>query len=156
MKKILTTISFVAFATTSFGQDSIPVNNYEPVNGVNVPDSTVVKVFTSIDQMPEFPGGQAALMQYLASNIEYPAKARKNDIQGKVMVKFVVCENGALCNEEVVRSIGGGCEEEVIRVIKAMPKWKAGKMNGKPVRVYYTLPVTFRFNEEDKSKKAEK
>jgi protein TonB len=106
--------------------------------------------------MPEFPGGMPALMEYLGRNIEYPTKARKEDIQGKVVVKFVVCENGALCNEEVIRSIGGGCDEEVIRAVKAMPNWKPGKQNGKAVKVYYTLPVTFKFNEEDKPGKTEK
>jgi protein TonB len=158
-KIILVTIiivnSFAAVAQSEKQSPSDSTNTYQPVVGINpVPMPGIV--YTSIDEMPQFPGGMPALMDYLGASIQYPEKARKDDIQGKVVVKFVVCENGTLCNEEIVRSVGGGCDEEVIRVVKAMPNWKPGKQNGKAVKVYYTLPVSFRFKEEDKPRKAEK
>lgn len=158
MHKLILVTTIIACSFSAFGQNenqnpSDSANTYQPVMGTS--DSSSDIVFTTIDQMPEFPGGQAALLQYLASNIRYPAKARKKDVEGKVIVKFVVCQDGSLCNEEVVRPIGAGCDEEVIRVIKAMPKWKPGKQNGQPVRVYYTLPVRFKL-EDEKPIKAEK
>jgi TonB family protein len=159
-KLILVTIiiacsSFVAFAQHEEQNASDSSKNYQPVVGID-PGPAPGTIYTSIDEMPEFPGGISALLDYLGRNIEYPKEAREGDVQGKVVVKFVVCENGTLCNEEVIRSIGGGCDEEVIRVVKAMPKWKPGKQNGKAVKVYYTLPVSFKFNEEDKPVKTEK
>jgi periplasmic protein TonB len=158
-KLILVTLimacSFSALAQDEKQSSSDSTNAYQPVVGTYSRPAQEV-VFTSIDEMPQFPGGMPALMDYLGKNIQYPSKAKKNDIEGRVIVKFVVCENGTLCNEEIVKSIGGGCDEEVIRVVKAMPNWKPGKQNGKAVRVYYTLPVTFRFKEENKSRKTEK
>ena len=156
MHKLILVTTIITCSFSAFGQNENhnPSDSaYRPVMGTS--NSSDI-VFTRIDEMPEFPGGHEALMQYLASNIRYPKEAREKDIEGKVVVKFVVCKDGTLCNEEVVRSIGGGCDEEVIRVVKAMPEWKPGKQNGKAVKVYYTLPVTFRFNKGDKSKKAEK
>lgn len=160
LKLILVTViiacsSFAAFAQNEKQNAPDAAKDYQPVVGVN-PGPAPDKVYTSIDEMPEFPGGMPALMEFLGKNIEYPAEARKEDIQGRVVVKFVVCENGTLCNEEVIRGIGGGCDQEVIRVVKAMPNWKPGKQNGKAVKVYYTLPVSFKFNEEDKPVKTEK
>lgn len=152
---IIACSSFAAFAQNEKQNASDSLNAFPPIVGINSGPAPGI-IYTSIDEMPEFPGGMHALMDYLGRNIEYPTEARKEDIQGKVVVKFVVCENGTLCNEEVVRTIGGGCDEEVIRVVKAMPNWKPGKQNGKAVKVYYTLPVTFRFNEEDKPGKTEK
>lgn len=159
-KLILVTIiiacsNFAAFAQNEKQKASDSLNAFPPMVGIDSGPAPGT-IYTSIDEMPEFPGGIPALLDYLGRNIEYPKKAREDDIQGKVVVKFVVCENGTLCNEEVVRSIGGGCDEEVIRVVKAMPNWKPGKQNGKAVKVYYTLPVSFKFKEEDKPGKTEK
>lgn len=101
-----------------------------------------------VDQMPEFPGGQRALMSYLSRTLEYPQKAIADGVEGKVLVEFVVCENGALCEEKVVRSLGSGCDEEVLRVVKKMPKWEPARKDGKPVKTIYRLPVQFKFAEE--------
>lgn len=101
------------------------------------------KVFTIVEDMPSFPGGDAALMKYLANNIKYPAIAKDAGIQGTVYVTFVVDEKGNVTDVKVLRSIGGGCDEEAIRVVENMPKWKPGKQRGKPVKVQYNLPIRF-------------
>lgn len=102
------------------------------------------KIFKFVEQMPQFPGGQAALMDYLAKNIRYPAAARENGIQGSVVLQFVVDETGNISTIQVLRDIGGGCADEAVRVVKAMPQWTPGKQNGEAVKVYFTLPVAFR------------
>ena len=95
--------------------------------------------------MPEFPGGQAELMKYLASNVKYPVIAQENGIQGRVICQFVVNKDGSIVDVEVVRSGGDpSLDKEAVRVIKSMPKWKPGKQRGKAVRVKYTVPVLFR------------
>ncbi len=101
--------------------------------------------FTRVESMPEFPGGQQALLKYLAENIKYPVIAQENGIQGRVICQFVVNRDGSIVDVEVVRTGGdASLDKEAIRVIKAMPKWKPGQQRGKAVRVKYTLPVTFR------------
>ena len=102
------------------------------------------EIFTIVEEMPEFPGGMQKLADYLAKNIKYPQMARESGIQGRVFVNFVVEPDGHVSNVNVMRSLGGGCDEEAMRVVKAMPKWKAGKQRGKPVRVSYILPVNFK------------
>ena len=101
------------------------------------------QIFTIVEEMPSFPGGDAALMKYLGSSIKYPAIAKDAGIQGTVFVTFVVDEKGDVKDVKVLRSIGGGCDEEAIRVVKNMPKWKPGKQRGKAVKVQYNLPIKF-------------
>jgi protein TonB len=101
-------------------------------------------VFEVVEQMPQFPGGDAALMQYLSSHIHYPAVAEENGIQGRVVCTFVVEKNGSISDVRVVRSVDAALDREAQRVIKSMPAWIPGKQNGAPVRVKYTVPVTFR------------
>ncbi len=102
-----------------------------------------VQIFTIVEEMPSFPGGEAALMKYLGNNIKYPAIAKDAGIQGTVYVTFVINEKGEVKDAKVLRSIGGGTDEEAIRVVNAMPKWKPGKQRGKPVKVQYNLPIRF-------------
>jgi len=102
------------------------------------------QVFEFVEQMPEFPGGMERIQKYLAEKIRYPDQARENNVQGRVIVRFVVNETGNISDVQVQRGIGGGCDEEAVRVVKGMPKWKPGKQNGRPVKVYFTLPITFR------------
>ena len=107
------------------------------------------KVHTFVEIMPEFPGGEAALMKFLKNNTNYPTMAAENGIQGLVSVKFVVSKNGEIDNV-IVEGIrkGGGLEEEAIRVIKKMPKWKPGRQNGENVAVYFNLPVNFKLADQ--------
>ena len=102
------------------------------------------KVFDVVEEMPSFPGGQAALMQYLASNIKYPVVAQENGVQGRVIVSFVVERDGSISDVKVARSVDPSLDREAQRVVKSMPKWKPGKQNGSAVRVKYTVPVVFR------------
>ena len=93
---------------------------------------------------PEFPGGVEALYKYLAQNIHYPEQAKKEQIQGRVFVNFVVGKDGSITDAVVKRGIGGGCDEEALRVVNAMPKWTPGKVRGENVRVNYYLPINFK------------
>lgn len=104
------------------------------------------QIFTVVESMPGFPGGEAARIRYLNENIKYPQMARESGIQGRVFVTFVVEKNGAVTDVRVLRGIGGGCDEEAVRVIKNMPNWNAGKQRGKPVRVQFNMPILFKLN----------
>ncbi len=102
-------------------------------------------IFVVVESMPEFPGGPQAMYKFLGENIKYPVIAQENGIQGRVVCQFTVNKDGSLVDIEVVRSGGdASLDKEAVRVIKSMPKWKAGKQRGKPVRVKYTLPVNFK------------
>jgi periplasmic protein TonB len=101
------------------------------------------QVFISVEQMPEFPGGEAELMRYLQTKVVYPPIAKENGIQGKVFITFVIDKDGHVKDVKVIRGIGGGCDEEAIRVVKSMPPWKAGKQNGKAVNVQFSIPIKF-------------
>jgi protein TonB len=101
------------------------------------------EIFTIVQDMPSFPGGDQAMLSYLGKNIKYPTLAKESGIQGTVYVTFVVEKDGSVSNVKVLRGIGGGCDEEAIRVVKSMPKWTPGKQRGKPVKVQYNLPCRF-------------
>jgi protein TonB len=102
------------------------------------------KVFEKVEDMPEFPGGEQAMMDFVSKNVVYPQEAQEKGISGRVFVSFIVEKDGSVNEVKVMRGIGGGCDEESVRVIKAMPKWKPGKMKGKPVRVSYMMPIIFK------------
>ena len=102
-------------------------------------------VFTVVEVMPEFPGGQNALLQFLAKSIKYPAEAQQQGKQGKVVVTFVIEKDGSITNAKVTQALYPSLDEESLRVVKSMPKWTPGKMKGgKAVRVQYTVPLTYR------------
>ena len=84
------------------------------------------------------------MMDFVAKNVQYPQEARDKEISGRVLVSFIVEKDGSIADVKVVKGIGGGCDEEAVRVVKAMPKWKPGKDKGKPVRVSYMMPFTFK------------
>jgi protein TonB len=102
------------------------------------------EVFKSVEQMPQFPGGEAALMKYLASHINYPPIAAENNVQGKVIVQFVVDKTGKVGEVKVVRSVDKALDHEAVRVCQALPKFTPGRQNGRPVSVWYTLPIQFK------------
>jgi TonB family protein len=104
-------------------------------------------IYQIVDEMPQFPGGEKAMMEYVAKNVKYPQEAKDKEIQGRVFVSFVIEKDGSVNEVKVLRSIGGGCDEEAVRVVKAMPKWKPGKQDGKPVRVSYMMPFFFKLEE---------
>ncbi|PWK71425.1 outer membrane transport energization protein TonB [Mucilaginibacter oryzae] len=110
-------------------------------------------VFTAVEQAPEFPGGIEAFSKFLAANLRYPKAARENNIQGRVIITFVVEKDGSLTDMKVVRGIGAGCDEEAVRVLKLSPAWKCGTQNGRPVKVQYSVPISFTLADDDKKEK---
>jgi len=102
------------------------------------------EIFRSVEQMPQFPGGEAALMKYLQSHINYPPMAAENNVQGRVVVQFVVDKTGKVGEVKVVRSVDKDLDKEAVRVCKSLPKFTPGRQNGQAVSVWYTLPVTFK------------
>jgi protein TonB len=93
---------------------------------------------------PEFPDGGEALYKYIAENIQYPEQAKAGGIEGRVLIRFVVMNDGSIANVEVAKGIGGGCDEEALRVVKGMPKWKPAIYEGKAVNVQYCIPINFK------------
>lgn len=116
---------------------------------VAVDDDPSYQVFQVVEEMPEFPGGIGECLKFLGKNIKYPVEAQQAGAQGKVIVQFVVEKDGSIANPKVVRSIDPNLDGEAIRVISIMPKWKPGMQKGQPVRVKYTVPVTFRLDGKD-------
>lgn len=135
MKKILLPLllllpMFSAAQETAAYEETIPQND---------------AVFIKVERMPEFPGGQKALFDFLSKNVHYPRAAEKARAQGRVICQFVVNQDGTIDDVHVVKSGGHlSLDKEAVRVLKLMPKWILGKMGGEPVRVKYTVPVNFR------------
>ena len=102
------------------------------------------KVFDVVEQMPEYPGGQAALIEYISNNVKYPDDAAKKKVEGKVFVTFVVDTDGKITDVSLLRKVFPSLDAEAIRVISAMPNWIPGKQKGQVVRVKYTVPIMFR------------
>lgn len=102
------------------------------------------RVFDVVEQKPQFPGGEAALLKYVSEHIRYPAMAQENNIQGRVVVQFVVTKTGAVGEVKVVRGKDPDLDKEAVRVVKSLPKFVPGKMNGHAVNVWYTLPIQFK------------
>ena len=108
------------------------------------PKPEVEKVFDVVEQMPSFPGGPSALMEWLSNNVKYPVVAQENGVQGRVVVSFVVERDGSITDVKVVRGVDPSLDKEASRVVRAMPRWTPGKQNGSAVRVKYNVPVAFR------------
>ena len=117
---------------------------YSPVT----PEKEVVSknehIFTVIEQMPQFPGGEKELMNFISTNLVYPGRALRDGIQGKVICRFVVTKTGRVESPEVVRSLDPACDKEAIRVLKSLPWFIPGRQNGVNVSVWYTVPITFK------------
>lgn len=104
------------------------------------------EVFTVVEQQPQFPGGIAEMMTFIKKNINYPREAANMGVEGKVIVAFEVGKDGRLDKIQVLKGVGNGCDEEAIRVIKMMPNWEPGKMNGRSVKVKMTVPIKFQLS----------
>ncbi len=100
-------------------------------------------VFVTAEVLPAYPGGNAELLRYVALHTKYPPLALRNSIEGRVYVRFVVDETGQVVNPVVVKGIGGGCDEEAVRVLRTLPRFVPGQQNGRPVKVYFNIPITF-------------
>lgn len=101
------------------------------------------EIFLFVEQMPEFPGGDLALRQFLANAVKYPVIALENNIQGKVYVSFVIDETGNIASVDLLRGVDISLDKEALRVVKSLPKWKPGKQGGKPVKVRFSVPIQF-------------
>lgn len=115
-----------------------------PVAVVEDEEESAQQIFTVVEEMPQFPGGEAKLLEFINKGIKYPVIAQENGIQGRVICSFVVNRDGSVVDAEVVRGVDPSLDKEALRVINTMPKWTPGKQRGKPVRVKYTVPITFR------------
>ena len=131
-------------ASTEDNTEWVDLDDYDVVEVEPEPEEE--EIFMVVEDQPEFPGGTAALLEYLRKNIKYPAICRENNIQGRVLVTFIVNKDGAIVEPEVVKSVNPSLDKEALRVISTMPNWKPGSQRGKPVRVKYTVPVNFRLN----------
>lgn len=125
-------------------EDDFKVETKEEVKVIDEEEKT--PIFTVVEEMPGFPGGEEARLKFLQDNIQYPQVAKESGISGTVYVSFVVDSKGRVTDAKVLRGIGGGCDDEALRVIKLMPPWNPGKQAGKPVRVQFTMPIRFTLN----------
>ncbi|MDE6697546.1 MAG: TonB family protein [Muribaculaceae bacterium] len=123
-------------------QEAVVVKEPEPVKPKEE------EIFQAVEQQAEFPGGTQALMKWLSSNIRYPEAAQQNDVQGRVIVKFVVEKDGSVSQAQILKGVDKDLDKEALRVVNKMPKWQAGKNNGVAVRSYFTLPVQFRLQQQ--------
>ena len=110
-------------------------------------------VFVVVEKSPEFPGGNDSLYAFIGRNIKYPEMAKKNKIEGRVFVTFVIEKDGQISSAKILRDIGGGCGEEAIRMVNSMPKWKPGTQRGNPVRVQFNLPIMFQLQKQTSDSK---
>lgn len=152
---IVTTEEVVEMTTIEDVQASNPgtvthqgIENFEGLpegygNEEIVGNTNTEEIFTVVEQIPEFPGGEIAMYEFLNKNMQYPTIAKEQSIQGKVWLGFIVDKFGNISNVEVIRGIGGGCDEEAVRVISMMPRWNPGKQSGRPVSVKFRFPINF-------------
>ena len=149
MKNLFIIQAFLCMALCVSAQDTISSNNQ-----ANTTQSSDSLCFVVVERMPEFPGGQQAMLQFVAENIKYPVLAQENGVQGRAICQFIIEKDGRVNDVVIVRSTGDAAlDEEAIRVVLSMPAWKPGIHRGKPVRVKYTLPINFRLTPgESKSK----
>jgi len=113
------------------------------LNKMVVGEDTISPPFFVVEQMPEFPGGQPALLKFISNSVKYPVIAQENGIQGKVFINFVVDTDGGISNVKVFRGVDPSLDKEAMRVVKSMPRWIPGKQSGKAVRVSFTVPINF-------------
>jgi protein TonB len=138
-------ISTVTIDGTQEGVDIATVKGNDEILGAATSEN---KPYVYVEVMPQFPGGEAALMKWLQDNMTYPAAAQEQNIQGRVSLRFVVKPDGSIDNVQIVKGLDPSCDKEALRVIKKRPKWLPGKQNGNSVSVYYSLPIVFKLNNQ--------
>jgi periplasmic protein TonB len=152
MKPILFSIFTLLLLANGFSQtkNSRVPNSPSPLNAIKTSDSIIVKendtlVYAVVDQQAEFPGGMYAMRNFIGKNISYPPEEMKRGIQGKCIIKFVINKDGRVAEASVLKGVpdGPNCDKEALRIVRKMPNWRPAILKGKPVRVYYQLPVQF-------------
>ena len=116
----------------------------EPQAEATLPQEKTDSIYSVVETMPDYPGGQKELLSFLSRNIKYPTKAEENKIQGRVVIQFVVNKDGSVSDAKVVRSVDPELDKEALRVVNSMPQWKPGMQKGEAVSVKYTIPIAFR------------
>lgn len=133
--------------------DGISVTNASETSVAAFSEQSPQKVYDEAQVQPEYPGGINEMLRELAMNLRYPAEAMTANIQGRVVVRFVVTEKGKIASPEIIRSVNPELDAEAIRAIQTLSDFKPGTIDGKPVSVYYTLPVTFKLAPDPEKKK---
>lgn len=155
---LFSAIISLSFSGTITGQPADPVlSGDEQLSGIILNQTPLPQedpIFTVVEKLPEYPGGNEAMGKFLADNIKYPENARKNGIQGKVFVTYVVEKSGKVTNIRVLKGVNEELDQEAMRVIGEMPNWKPGTEKGKPVRVQFTLPIDYKLDGDKKDKEA--
>lgn len=154
MKLATTTLRFlgISIAAILAAPALIAASGLTPQTDDPPPDSAVSTdpadetIYTAADEMPEFPGGETALYRFIASNIRYPKIAIDNNIQGRIVVQFVVTKTGEVGQAKILRGKHPVLDQEAVRLVKSLPGFIPAKMDGNPVNVWYTLPINFRLN----------
>jgi len=135
-------------------EDEVEIENEIEIEDTESDEDEVIEIeeeddeefFMVVENMPEFPGGDLGLMQYIQKNVRYPPIAKEYNITGKVYVSFIVDKTGNVTNVKIVRGVDKNLDAEAMRVVKSLPKYKPGKQRGKPVRVMFTIPINFTLN----------
>ena len=149
-------ISYVGLETVRLGVSKMFAKEHEYLIPMRKENESGKKPFDVVEQMPQFPGGSAALMEYLSKNVRYPEEAHKKGVQGRVIATFVVEKDGSITEAHIARSVDDLLDAEALRVVNAMPKWAPGMQKGEPVRVKYTVPITFKLQGDTKPATEEK
>ena len=143
MKKLMDSDKYEINVVEEVDVTSLKLVKKEEVKEPEMEDINGEDIFYVVEEMPEFPGGETALRQFIASTVKYPEEAQKGGIQGKVYVSFVVTKNGSIANAKVVRGVHSSLDMEALKVVNSQPKWKPGKQRGEAVNVQYTVPINF-------------
>lgn len=144
---------FLSLSCTACGQEAISDNDSLSQTSVKQQEEGNSEIFIQVEQQPQFPGGDAALMKFIKENLCFPSTLAENCVQGRVTLSFIIEEDGTISDIKCMRSPHDDLTKEAIRVVKLMPKWLPGKQNGKVVRVKYVLPVTFRLTSQTTDRK---
>ena len=139
--KIAVLLRFVAMTFSAFASNSNSLCQVSDTTGK-------VEIFADPEQQPHFPGGETALLKYLQENIKYPPKAAKDSIQGRVVVQFLIDPQGCVGEVKVARSVSEELDAEAVRVVKTLPRFVPGRMFGKAISAWYTLPITFKLQDK--------
>ena len=126
-------------------EGAIDIADLGEINKISEDDT---QIYVGVEIQPQFPGGEVELMKYIKDNLRYPVVAIENNIEGRVTLRFVVNKKGEVSNVEILRGLDPACDKEAIRVVQSMPKWVPGKQNGVSVNVYYTLPISYKLQQQ--------
>lgn len=145
--KVFLTFFFFCFSSYYIAQttEQTVIEKQDSISNKNSKNEGKVQALMVCEEMPRFPGGLDAMIKFLKDNINYPEEARKNNIKGKVFLRFIIDQAGDVINVEVQKGVHPLLDAEAVRVVKMMPKWTPGKSDGKTVNVYYVLPINFNF-----------